>query len=96
MPLAIEDDLNACAGCLELRLLWCVQAEKYICEEVNKTGKKHNLRGFERIKAVILDTEQFTVENGLQTPSFKLKRPQLQKHYQKQIDKKYADIKKSS
>jgi long-chain acyl-CoA synthetase len=72
------------------------KAEKYICEEINKTGKKHNLRGFERIKAVILDTEQFTVENGLQTPSFKLKRPQLQKHYQKQIDKKYADIKKGS
>ncbi len=35
-----------------------------------------------------------TVDNDLMTPSFKLKRPQLQKHYQKQIDEMYKEAKK--
>lgn len=34
------------------------------------------------------------VDNDLMTPSFKLKRPQLQKHYQKQIDEMYTEAKK--
>lgn len=34
------------------------------------------------------------VDNDLMTPSFKLKRPQLQKHYQKEIDQMYKDAKK--
>ena len=34
------------------------------------------------------------VDNDLMTPSFKLKRPQLQKHYQKQIDEMYKEAKK--
>ena len=36
------------------------------------------------------------VDNDLMTPSFKLKRPQLQKHYQKQIDQMYKDAKKGT
>lgn len=65
-------------------------------EELNKTGKKGNLRGFERVKAVFLDPEQWSVDNGLMTPSFKLKRNQLQKHYQAEIDRMYAEAKKDS
>ena len=72
----------------------CLQAAGHVCEEVNKVGKKGGLRGFERIKAVHLVPEQFSVDNGLMTPSFKLKRNQLQKHFQKEIDKMYADAKK--
>ncbi len=34
------------------------------------------------------------VDNDLMTPSFKLKRPQLQKHYQKQIDEMYKEAKR--
>ena len=34
------------------------------------------------------------VDNDLMTPSFKLKRPQLQKHYQKKIDEMYKEAKK--
>lgn len=72
------------------------QAAQLVCEELNKEGKKGNLRGFERVKAVHLDVEQWSVDNGLMTPSFKLKRNQLQKHYQKDIDCMYAEAKKSS
>eukprot|EP00983_Pelagomonas_calceolata_P054351 1143655-Pelagomonas_calceolata.AAC.22 len=44
------------------------------------------LCGFEIIKAVHLDTEPFTVENDMITPSFKLKRPQLLKKYQDALE----------
>ena len=78
------------------RLYANLQAAQAVCDELNKTGKKGNLRGFERVKMVHLDPQQWDVDNGLMTPSFKLKRNQLQKHYQKYIDEMYAQIKKSS
>ena len=43
-----------------------------------------------------LDHKQWDVDNGLMTPSFKLKRNQLQKHYQKFIDDMYAKAKKGN
>lgn len=46
----------------------------------------------EIIKAVVLDSEQFTVENDLMTPSFKLKRAPLLKRYKPQVDRMYADL----
>jgi long-chain acyl-CoA synthetase len=46
-------------------------------------------QGFEQVRKIHLDSEQFTVERDLITPTFKLKRPQLQKHYQAKIDAMY-------
>lgn len=70
------------------------KVRKYVMEEVNKAGKSKKLRGFEMIKSVWLDEEAWSVDNDLMTPSFKLKRPQLQKHYQKKIDEMYKEAKK--
>ena len=53
------------------------------------------LQGYELVKAVYLESELFAVENELLTPTFKLKRPQLQKKYQGEIDAMYAALKKS-
>ncbi len=63
-----------------------MQAAQYVVKELAATAKACKLKGFERIASVHLESEAFSAENGLMTPSFKLKRPQLQKHYQKQID----------
>ncbi len=49
-------------------------------------------QGFEAVKAIHLEPEQFTVEAELMTPTFKLKRPQLQKKYQAVIDGLYAAL----
>lgn len=40
-----------------------------------------------------LTAEEFTVENDLMTPTFKLKRAPLQKRYQAHIDGMYAALK---
>lgn len=42
------------------------------------------LKGFEIIKALHLDPVPFDMERDLLTPTFKKKRPQLQKYYQVQ------------
>ena len=50
------------------------------------TGKEEKLKSFELIKAVHLEAEPWSVDNDLLTPTFKLRRPQLQKRYQADID----------
>ncbi|KAK9821083.1 hypothetical protein WJX74_009888 [Apatococcus lobatus] len=70
------------------------KAQQEVMEQLNATGKGKGLRGFEMLRAVHLEPTEFSVENDLMTPSFKLKRPQLQKHYQKLIDEMYKKAKK--
>ena len=50
------------------------------------------VQGFEMIKSLYLDPEQFSIDNGLMTPTFKLKRPPLQAKYKPQIDAMYKKI----
>ncbi|QDZ23683.1 acetyl-CoA synthetase-like protein [Chloropicon primus] len=69
------------------------EANEMILGELKKTGKESKLKGFEIVKAVHLDYEQFSIETDLLTPSFKLKRPQLLKHYKSKIDALYASLK---
>ncbi|KAE9447217.1 hypothetical protein C3L33_20871, partial [Rhododendron williamsianum] len=58
-----------------------LKARKYILDELNSTGQKNKLRGFEMLRAVHLEPNPFDIERDLVTPTFKLKRPQLQKYY---------------
>ena len=55
-------------------------------QELTATGKSDRLKGFEMIKAVHLVATPFSIEDDLLTPTFKFKRPQLQKKFQKDID----------
>ncbi|KAH6789316.1 long-chain acyl-CoA synthetase 2 [Perilla frutescens var. frutescens] len=68
-------------------------ARKYILDELNSTAKRHNLRGFEMLRAVHLEPIPFDIDRDLVTPTFKLKRPQLLKHYKDCIDKLYSEAK---
>lgn len=45
----------------------------------------HKFNGFEKVKAFHLETEQFSVDNGLLTPTFKLRRNNAKKRYWKDI-----------
>lgn len=68
------------------------EARKWVLTQLNATAKESKLRGFEMIKSLYLDPDQFSIENGLMTPTFKLKRPPLQSKYQPQIDAMYKKI----
>ncbi|KAK7407748.1 hypothetical protein VNO78_09798 [Psophocarpus tetragonolobus] len=70
-----------------------LKARKFILDELNSTGQKHQLRGFELLKAVHLEPNPFDMERDLITPTFKLKRPQLLKYYKDQIDQLYKEAK---
>lgn len=65
---------------------------EWVLAELTAVGKADKLKGFEMIKAVFVEPEAFSVEADLMTPSFKLKRPQLQKRYQKEIDAMYKAL----
>ncbi|KAF5951669.1 hypothetical protein HYC85_009613 [Camellia sinensis] len=70
-----------------------LKARKYILDELNSTGQKHKLRGFEVLKAVHLEPNPFDIDRDLITPTFKLKRPQLLKYYKDCIDQLYYEAK---
>eukprot|EP00252_Welwitschia_mirabilis_P022615 TRINITY_DN6170_c0_g2_i2.p1 TRINITY_DN6170_c0_g2~~TRINITY_DN6170_c0_g2_i2.p1 ORF type:complete len:666 (+),score=118.51 TRINITY_DN6170_c0_g2_i2:100-2097(+) len=65
------------------------KANDYIRDELNSTASKHDLKGFEKLKAIHLEPKPFDLERGLITPTFKLKRSELLKHYKDVIDGLY-------
>ncbi|KAI9266741.1 hypothetical protein BDA99DRAFT_506557 [Phascolomyces articulosus] len=68
------------------------EVNKAVLDELTKVGKKAELRGFEMPKALFLESEPFTIENDILTPTLKVKRPQAAKHYQAQIADMYAQL----
>lgn len=68
------------------------EVNKAVLEQLTRTGKKAELRGFEFAKAIYLESDPFSIENGILTPTFKIKRPQAKERYQAQIDHLYAQL----
>ena len=46
---------------------------------------------WEQVKKIIIDTEEFTVDNGCLTPTFKVKRKPILAKYEKQIEALYVE-----
>ncbi|KAL8098487.1 hypothetical protein AgCh_031306 [Apium graveolens] len=63
--------------------------------DMDAVGREAQLKGFEFAKAVTLVLEPFTLENGLLTPKFKIKRPQAKAYFAKAIADMYAEIAES-
>jgi long-chain acyl-CoA synthetase len=55
-------------------------------------GRAAQLRGFEQVAAIHLHPQLFTVDNGLLTPTFKVKRPQAKAAFQAAIEAMYAGL----
>jgi long-chain acyl-CoA synthetase len=49
-----------------------------------------SFRGYEKCKKFMFANEDFSTENGMLTPTLKLKRRVVTKHYMDQIDALYA------
>ncbi len=65
--------------------------EKFVEKAVLKriSNQLHTFPGYAQIRRVHLDLEPWTVDDGLLTPTLKMKRPQLTKHYANQIETMY-------
>nr|ATE88093.1 long-chain acyl coenzyme A synthetase 7 [Vernicia fordii] len=68
------------------------RARAAVLLEMDEVGKEAELRGFEFAKAVTLVPEPFTLENGLLTPTFKIKRPQAKAYFAKAISNMYTEL----
>mmetsp|Transcript_66083 Transcript_66083/g.162657 ORF Transcript_66083/g.162657 Transcript_66083/m.162657 type:complete len:793 (-) Transcript_66083:350-2728(-) len=75
------------------------EIKKFIFDDMIACAKAVGIKGYEIPKDIAFEPEinalgqGFTIENECLTPTLKLKRPQLQKRYQGQIDAMYNKIK---
>lgn len=60
-----------------------------VMADVMQLSKEFGLNGLEKPKGLCLTTEPFSIENGLLTPTMKLKRNVAKKHFGDQITKLY-------
>jgi long-chain acyl-CoA synthetase len=76
---------------LEIREL---ETDERVRDLVGKEIAVHNARfkSFERVKAFALLTEDFTAEDGLLTPTLKLKRQKVVAKYRDRLDTLYRDL----
>ncbi|KAI7753705.1 hypothetical protein M8C21_009346 [Ambrosia artemisiifolia] len=68
------------------------RARKAVLADMDAAGKEAKLRGFEFARSVTLIAEPFTMENGLLTPTFKIKRPQAKAYFAKAIADMYEEV----
>ncbi|XP_037328253.2 long-chain-fatty-acid--CoA ligase 1a isoform X2 [Pungitius pungitius] len=64
-----------------------------ILEDILRLGKNAGLKSFEQVRDIALHPEQFSIQNGLLTPTLKAKRNELRSLFRDQIDELYAKIK---
>ena len=62
-----------------------------VFEAMVATANQSKLVGFETIKNIYCDSEQWTVENGMLTPTMKLKRDHSKKYYKAVIENLYKE-----
>ncbi|KAK7185522.1 hypothetical protein DPSP01_001863 [Paraphaeosphaeria sporulosa] len=67
------------------------KVEKAVLKELDRVGKKNKFNNYEKVKAVRLFLDPFTVDNQLLTPTLKLKRPQTAKAFRKELDDCYEE-----
>lgn len=69
--------------------------KELLLKQIQKFGRggTEELKGFELPKNVYVESEMFTVTNELLTSTFKLKRHEAKKRYEKEIEAMYAEIK---
>lgn len=63
-----------------------------ILMDIETKSREMGLKGFETVRGIALEANLFTLENGLMTPTFKLKRREIHDAYEAQIAALYEKI----
>lgn len=63
-----------------------------VLSDIKTISKSGNLNSLEIVKAIHLEPELFSVENGLLTPTFKMKRKQIKDKFERKIESLYATL----
>merc|ERR1712046_523529 len=66
-----------------------VRLNKAVLDSFHELSKKNKFAGFEFVKAVYLEPEQWIPGGAILTPTFKLQSNKAQEIYQKEIDRMY-------
>ncbi|KAF6779300.1 hypothetical protein AHF37_00912 [Paragonimus kellicotti] len=66
---------------------------RLVLNELTQIGRKGGLKGFEQAKAIHLSAHPFTVDNGMLTPTLKVSRPNVRRHFVSVIRQLYAEHK---
>ncbi|VDL62789.1 unnamed protein product [Nippostrongylus brasiliensis] len=91
---------SAVEGRSELAKCLSLPADEFLChpdvrlfvlQELNRTAKSMHMLSIELIKSVRLVPEEFTAENGLVTPTLKLRRHLLKERFAKEIEEMYSE-----
>jgi long-chain acyl-CoA synthetase len=64
---------------------------KDIFAQIEEKGKENKVTGLEKIKKAHFTFDPFSVENGILTPTFKLKRNEAKKAYEAELNALYAE-----
>ena len=62
-----------------------------VLEEMDKISKESDLMGFEKVKKIYLESEPWTIENDMITPTMKLKRNVSAQRYKDVISQLYGE-----
>ena len=68
--------------------------EVALMEHLDATGKARGLKGFEFARGLYVETQPFSVENGLLTTTFKLKRNVARERYQAELSRLYKTVRR--
>jgi long-chain acyl-CoA synthetase len=63
-----------------------------IKNDMMKYAKQEGLQSFEQAKIIQLQTDQFSVENDLLTPTYKLRRPTFRRMFSESVNEMYGSL----
>ena len=66
--------------------------KKLLMDDIGALSKQHKLSGLEKPRDIWVSFDQFTIENNLLTPTFKLKRNVVQQVYEQEIAHMYERL----
>ncbi|XP_055592368.1 long-chain-fatty-acid--CoA ligase 1 isoform X2 [Uranotaenia lowii] len=68
------------------------EVKTLILNDMLRMGRETGLKSFEQVKDIYLHPDPFSVQNGLLTPTFKSRRPQIKNYFAPQLDDMYKHL----